>query len=84
MNESVQDAIDADLLRADGAHERTFSNARDTLFSANVRERADYIARLDQGLQATDNGDISSDIFDAEGVDDPADPPTGRIRQLTV
>ncbi|WP_058991323.1 hypothetical protein [Haloarcula sp. CBA1127] len=77
VNESVQDAIDADLLRADGAHERTFSNARDTLFSANVRERADYIARLDQGLQATDNGDISSDIFDAEGVDDPADPADG-------
>jgi len=59
VNDSIQAAIDADLLRADIAHERTFSQAGDTLSTANVRARADYVPRLDQGLQATGNGDIA-------------------------
>lgn len=71
VNDSIQAAIDADLLRADIAHERTFSQAGDTLSTANVRARADYVARLDQGLQATGNGDIASTVFVVEGIDEP-------------
>jgi len=71
VNDSIQAAIDADLLRADIAHERTFSQAGDTLSTANVRARADYVPRLDQGLQATGNGDIASTVFVVEGIDEP-------------
>ncbi|WP_440991723.1 hypothetical protein [Haloarchaeobius baliensis] len=74
VDESVQAAVDADLLGADGAHERTFSRAAERLSAAPPRARVDHVARLEQGLRATGNGDIASAIFDAEGVDQPDGP----------
>ncbi|OAQ51256.1 hypothetical protein HTG_18575 [Natrinema mahii] len=70
VSESLQAASDADLLRSDGALERTVSRAADTLSSADVEPPGDYVIRVDRGLRRTGYEALANDLFDLEGGDD--------------
>ncbi|PCR88732.1 hypothetical protein [Natrinema ejinorense] len=74
VSESLQAASDADLLRSDGALERTVSRADDTLSSANVENPGDYVIRIDHGLRRTGHEALANDLFELEGGDEPDGP----------
>ncbi|MGQ3722999.1 hypothetical protein [Natrialba aegyptia] len=70
VSESIRAATDGDVIRSNDAFERTISRVAETLLTADVRNRGDYMRRLDRGLRKTGSEDLANDVFDGERSDD--------------